>query len=115
MKTKKELKEEYKQVRFRMGVFQIRNTLNDKVFISGSINIDAVWNRHRVQLRFGNHPNTALQKDWNEQGESAFRFEVVSELAHDENGLTDYNKEVQLLKEMYMEEQGPLARNNYYN
>ncbi len=55
MKTKKELKDEYKQMKFPMGVFQIRNIRNNKVFIDNSINMKSKLNRHKMELKYGNH------------------------------------------------------------
>ena len=43
---KKDLKQDYKQMKFRMGVFQIRNTLNNKIFVDSSMDLVAIWNRH---------------------------------------------------------------------
>lgn len=42
MKTKKELTEEYKQLKFKMGLFQIRNVINGKIFVESSINLYAI-------------------------------------------------------------------------
>lgn len=53
MKSPKELKAEYKQKVFKIGVYQIRNTVNGKVFIGTNVNLDAIWNRHRSELTLG--------------------------------------------------------------
>ena len=42
MKTKKELKEEYNNIKPRIGVFQIRNTVNGKIYIEASVNLDKI-------------------------------------------------------------------------
>ena len=78
MKTKKELKQAYKQLKPKMGVFQIKNTVNNKVLIESSTNISAKWNRHQTELRFGSHKNKALQKDWNQFEATSFVFEILS-------------------------------------
>jgi len=65
MKTKKELKEEYKQTRPAMGVFQVVNEVNGKVLLEATTNMQSKWNRHQTELRFGSHRNKQLQKDWN--------------------------------------------------
>lgn len=112
-KTKKELKEEYKNMKFDMGVFQIRNTANDKIFVDSGTNINAKWNRNRLQLNFGNHPNKELQYDWNTYGEEAFEFKILSKLEHKDDETTDYPKEVKLLEEMMMEELQPYDEKGY--
>ena len=104
MKTRKEIKEEYKQMKFSMGVFQIKNISNNKIFIDNSVDMTSKWNRHRAELRFGTHRNFELQKDWNEKGEDNFVFEILSELKQDDKRKVNYPKELQLLQQMIIEE-----------
>lgn len=104
MKTKKELKDQYKQMKTPMGVFQIRNTRNDKVLVDYSTDFKSKWNRHTMQLKFGSHKNKELQKDWNEYGEDNFVFEILSELKRKDEGEVDYNKDLQVLQDMIIEE-----------
>lgn len=113
MDKKKELKEEYKNMKFPMGVFQIRNTVNGKIFVDSGINMQAKWNRNKSQLKFGNHPNKRLQKDWNEFGEEAFIFEILSELEQKDTKTIDYQKEVKLLEEIVMDEIQPFDDKGY--
>ncbi|MFN0173347.1 MAG: GIY-YIG nuclease family protein [Saprospiraceae bacterium] len=113
MKTRKELTEEYKQTKFRMGVFQIRNVVNEKIFIESSINLDAIWNRHRLELDFGGHRNKNLQKDWKEFGDDKFKFEILSEIEHREAVAVDYKQELKLLEKMYLEELQPFEEKGY--
>ena len=104
MKTKKELKEAYKQMKIPMGVFQIKNIRNSKVLIDYSIDMESKWNRHKMELKFGNHRNRNFQKDWNEYGEENFVFDVLSELKKSEEGNINYNKELKILQDMVIEE-----------
>lgn len=109
----KELKSEYKQMKFRMGVFQIRNTVNNKIFIESSTDLVSSWNRHRFQLNLGSHPNSGLQKDWNTQGEGKFTYEIVSEIKPSQTKIADYQKEVKILEEMVLEELQPYNDKGY--
>jgi len=104
MKTKKELKKEYKQMEPPMGVFQIRNLINNKVFIDSGVDMKAKWNRHKAELRFRNHRNKLLQEEWNEYGENNFIFEVLSELEKKDEPHINYQKELKLLQEMVIAE-----------
>jgi len=104
MKTKKELKAAYKQMKIPMGVFQIKNIENNKVLIDHSIDMESKWNRHKIELKFGNHRNRSLQKDWNEYGEESFVFEVLSELKKREEENINYNKELKTLQDLVIEE-----------
>src|SRR5215471_14640341 len=73
---KRELKREYKLNHRPMGVYQIRNVVNEKVLIGAALDLPGIFNRHRFQLKMGNHPNTALQAEWNEFGDENFAFEI---------------------------------------
>jgi hypothetical protein len=92
MKTKKELKDAYKMTKFKIGVFQIRNIVNEKIYVDSSVNLDAIWNRNRMELAAGHHRNEMLQKEWKEFGEENFRFEILSEIEQKDNDNIDYNK-----------------------
>lgn len=104
MKTKKELKEAYKQHTFQMGVFQLRNLTNSKVFIDCSTDVRSKWNRIKMELNYGTHKNRALLSDWKEFGEQNFAFEMLSELEKDDDKQLNYAKELQLLQKMLIEE-----------
>jgi spore coat protein CotH len=113
MKTRKEIKEEYKQMKFLIGVFQVKNLSNNKVFIDNSVDVFAKWNRHKTELRFGNHKNRELQKDWNEKGEDNFVFEVLSELKHDDSIEANYPKELKLLQQMIIDKMNITQQQKY--
>jgi len=104
MATKKELKNKYKEMKFTIGVFQVRNTKNNKIFISSSTDINAHWNRYKFQLDFGSHINKELQKEWNEFGEESFVFEILSELEQDDDLNINYSKEVKELENMIIDD-----------
>lgn len=113
--TRKELVADYKNMKPRIGVFQIRNTANGKVFIEGSMNLDKIWNRHLTELRFGGHRNKALQQDWNSFGEASFVFEILSEIAQPEDGTSfDASKEVKGLEKLFLEERQPFGERGYH-
>ncbi len=113
MKTRKELTEAYKQMKFKMGVFQIRNIVSGKVFVESSLNLDAIWNRNRLQLDFGSHTCKDLQNDWKALGEENFKFEILSEIDHREGLNVDYKKELKLLEHMFLEEIQPFGEKGY--
>ena len=107
MKTKKEMKDEYKLLKFPMGVFQIRNVKSGKVFVGSSMNLDKIWNRHKFQLELGGHKSKSLQKDWNEMGAECFVFEVLEEIKESDDPAVDNAKEVDVLMEMVVEKVKP--------
>lgn len=114
MKAQKDLKEEYKQKKTKMGVFQIKNSVNGKILVGSGLNLDAIWNRNRMELNFGSHRNAALQADWKEFGENKFDFEILSEIQEKEGETINYNQEVKKLEEMFLEELMPFGDKGYH-
>jgi group I intron endonuclease len=113
MKTKKELKEEYNQIKPKIGVFQVTNLVNGKIFIDSSVNFDKIWNRHLAELKVGGHRNISLQKDWKEYGEDNFKYEILSEIKQSDDQKIDYGKEAKLLAKMFIEELKPFGEKGY--
>ena len=113
MKTRKELKEEYRQMKFRMGVFQIKNKINGKLFIGSSLDLNAIWHAQKLQLDFGIHPNSDLQKDWKELGAENFSYEILEEIRQIEDKPTDFSKEIKVLEGMIIDELQPFENKGY--
>lgn len=113
MKTKKELKEDYKQIKFVIGVFQITNMVNNKIYIEGSSNVKARWNRYITQLNFGSHPIIDLQNDWKVYGEEKFKFEILAEIKQDDVEEKDYTSELKGLENLYLEDLKPFGEKGY--
>ena len=104
MDRKKELKEQYKQMRPQMGVYLLRCRQADRVYIGASQNIKGMLNRIRFQLAAGSIPNRRLQKIWDDYGNDSFTEEVVEVLEYGrDESKTDYTEELEILKEMCKE------------
>ena len=113
MKTARELKDEYKKMKFRMGVFRIRNLKNGKIFIGSSPDLDAAWNSQRFQLEAGLHSSEELQNDWVVYGPESFVYEIIDELEQDDDLSTDYSRELKALEELVIEELQPFGDKGY--
>ena len=113
MKTRKELKEEYKQMKFKMGVFQIKNNINGKVFIGSSLDLVAIWNSLRLQLQMGSHPNSELQSDWKQFGAENFTYEILDEIKHSDDHKGDYQDDIKALEELLLDEIQPYEDRGY--
>ena len=113
MKTRKDLKEEYKQMKFKMGVFQIKNNINGKIFIGSSLDLKAIWYAQKLQLDMGMHQNSELQKDWKEFGSENFSYEILDEINQTEDKPIDYKKEIKTLEDMIIDDLQPFEENGY--
>ena len=97
------LKREYKQTRRPMGVYRVRNTVNDRSLVGSSVDLPSILNRQGAQLRGQAHGNRALQRDWNELGPGAFAFEVLDTIEPRENAEYDPRDDLRALLELWRE------------
>jgi group I intron endonuclease len=113
MKTKEDLKREYKERAKPAGVFLIKNTANGKVFLGSSLNLEGPLNRHKFALTMGQHRNAMLQQEWNEYGADRFVFEIleVVKVKDDQNfNLVD---ELTLIEQIWLEKLQPFGDRGY--
>ncbi len=113
MKTRKELKDEYKQATHRMGIFTIRNIQNGKMYIARATNLDLIWNGEQFKLNAKGHPNHALQQDWNDSGEENFTFEILHELKPSDDPATNARNELLALEQLVLEDMQPFGERGY--
>lgn len=63
------------------GIYIIENLQNNKFYIGSAVNVKLRFGHHRRLLRKGKHHSSRLQADWNQCGESAFRFRMLEDVA----------------------------------
>ncbi len=114
MEHKKELIQQYKGMKKEAGVYQIKNTQNNKILIESTPNLKTI-NGKRFQLQMGSHMNNLLQEDWNKYGEKAFVFEVLEVLKEKEEGFSDIKEELKKLEEKWLEKLQPFGERGYHN
>jgi len=110
---KRLLKQEYMQAKRMLGVFLIRNTTNNKVYLGSGIDIQGIVNRHRFALSIGGHQSKALQKDRNELGADKFEFEILDQMEPRDEPTFDARRELQFMEEMWLEKLEPYGERGY--
>lgn len=113
MKSKQELKREYRDRPKPAGVFQIKNTMNGKVLLGSSLNLEGPLNSHRYMLTIGHHENKELQQDWNELGADKFVFEILEVVAVREGPNFNLDDELTLLEQIWLEKLQPFGERGY--
>ncbi len=101
--NKAEMKKAYKQSKRSMGVYRIMDLQKNKVYIGFAIDLEARFNRHRAELKFGSHRNKELQEAWNSYGGSALKFEILDVLEQKEGLQANPDEELQVLTEMWIQ------------
>ncbi len=109
----KTLKQHYRETPRPLGVFQIRNLTNEKVFVSQSADLPGSLNRHRFELQMGSHQNRALQNDWNEGGATQFAFEILDELAPRAATPDELKTDLAALETIWLEQLQPYGERGY--
>ncbi len=104
---------EYKETPRTMGVFQIKNKANGKVFIGSSVNMPAIMNRHRAELKFGSHRNSVLMQEWREYGAEMFEFTELEILDPEDTLVGDPAGDLRLLEELWIEKLSPFGDRGY--
>lgn len=66
-----------KTIHNKIGIYAIKNKINNKIYIGQSNDIENRWRCHRSHLRRGVHQNQHLQGAWNKYGEDNFDFFIL--------------------------------------
>ena len=85
-----------------MGVYCIKNSLTNIIFLGFASYLQAKFNRHKAELTFGSHRNKELQDAWNAHGESAFEFQILDELEHPKEAKPNYKEDLNILGELWV-------------
>src|SRR3989339_1004204 len=113
MIDKKELKKQYKQTLPPMGIYQIKNLINGKIFIGNSKNLHGKSNSYKFQLNSGVHVNSELQKDYTKYGEQNFTFEVLDTLEPKDDPSYKYDDDLKTLEDLWLEKLQPFGVAGY--
>ena len=112
MDRRKELKQQYCEVKIQPSVYQIKNTKNEKVFIESTMNLNTL-NGKRFQLKIGGHYNKMLQQEWDEFGENAFSFEILEIVEKKEDGYFDAKEALKKLEKKWLDTLQPYDDRGY--
>jgi len=113
MKTKQELKREYRERKKPAGIFQIRNLVNGKILLGSSLNLEGPLNSHKFMLTIGRHRNELLQQEWNRFGPTSFEFEILEEVRIKDDPNFNLSDELTLLEEIWLEKVQPFGERGY--
>jgi hypothetical protein len=113
MINKKELKEEYKRTLQKMGIYQVKNLINGKIFIGRGLNVNGKLNSTKFQLEHGSYVVHELQNEYNQFGAENFTFEVIDYLEPREEPDYDYSDDLKILEEMWLEKLQPFDDKGY--
>ena len=71
----------FQELNNRAGIYQIKNILNNHIYIGSSSNLRKRLKAHLHMLRKNKHPNKHLQAAYNKYGEDKLVFNLIEECA----------------------------------
>ena len=113
VKSKQDIKREYKERKKPAGVFQVKNIANGKLLLGSSLNLEGPLSGHKFMLTIGRHRNEALQKDWNEYGPDKFVFEILEVVKVKDDPSFNLSDELTLLEQIWLEKLRPFGERGY--
>ena len=110
---RKETIRKYKETPLLMGVFQVINKVNGKMLIGSSMNLPAILNRCKAELKMGSHRNKLLQNEWKQFGAENFEFKTLEILEPADDPAYNPAKDLQKLEKLWMEKLIPYGDKGY--
>lgn len=108
-----EIKRIYKENRPAMGVYQIKNRVNGKIYIDSCKNLEGTRNSRLFQLKMGKIVcSRELQKDLNEFGAESFEFSVLDVLDKPQPG-ENIDRLLAALELQWLEKLQPFGERGY--
>lgn len=108
-----EIKRNYKQNLPDMGVYQIRNKVNGRIYVGSSMNLDGTRNSRLFQLKMGKIVfSRELQKDLSQFGADTFEFSVLDVLDKPEPG-DNVERLLAALELQWLEKLQPFGERGY--
>lgn len=109
MKTRTDLKKEYKETAIPMGVYLVRNMKTNEFVIGQSRNLTGSLNMYRSVLKWGKATDVLLKnpkilEDYRVQGDESFEFKVLDSLKPKEDAGWDPAEDLNALEKMWMDE-----------
>lgn len=111
MNKKRKLLAEFKEIKTYMGVAQIKNEVNGKIYIDSYPNLKNKWFTLQMQLDQGRFANAELQKDWKEFRAGSFTYEVLQQKETDK--ITDMRWEQKQLLKTWLQKLQPYGDKGY--
>lgn len=111
--TRRALIRQYKETPRPAGVYAIRNRLDGRIYVGGSLDVEGAMNRARFELNMRSHRSKALLHDWIAHGADHFSFEVVDRVKERKDPDFDREAELEKLLSLWQEELQCFGANGY--
>lgn len=117
---KKELAAAYTQTIQPIGVYQIRNTANNKIWVDGTMDLGGARNRFDFMKTTNMNTMIELREDWKTYGASSFVFEELDRIkpkedaaAGDPGERARLREELDVLLALWLDKLQPYGEKGY--
>lgn len=114
MDRKKELKRQFKETAVEAGIYQIKNTINNKILIGSTRNLKTLNGITFMLETNGYTTSKELQKEWNHYGKDAFRIDVLEKLKKKDEPYFNEKEALLALEEKWLEKLQPYGEHGYH-
>lgn len=104
---KKNAKRIYKENPPTIGIYLIKNNINNKCLLGASANIPGIFNRIKFELKLKVHRNPKFMAEWFEFGEENFSFSILDTIEPEKDPNYDYSRDLAALLELWVEQYPP--------
>jgi hypothetical protein len=113
MNRKKELKQQFKETSVEAGVYQIKNTNNQKILVGSTKNLKTLNGIKFMLETNGYTTNKELQKEWNQYGKDAFTVDILEKLKKSNDPYLNEKEALLALEEKWLEKLQPYGERGY--
>ncbi len=113
MDRKKEMKQQYKETSVEAGVYQIKNTINNKILVGSTKNFKTLNGIKFMLETNGYTTNKELQKEWNQYGKVAFMIDILEKLEKKADPYFNEKEALLALEEKWLEKLQPFGERGY--
>lgn len=104
--SKKELKDQYKNRAIIGGIYGIKCSGNDAIWLRVATDMQGAKNRFQFSVSINSWPEPCMMEAWKKYGASSFSFEVLEEIQKKETDTQkEYLQELDILLELWTEKQ----------
>ncbi|ANF95861.1 GIY-YIG nuclease family protein [Paenibacillus bovis] len=102
MNRRKELQEQYKEIKIEAGIYEVRNLPEQKVWVTSTPNLRTI-NGSLFSLEMGSFIHRELQADWTRLGKDQFEVNILEVLKPLENPYERIKDKLQDKEEEWIE------------
>jgi hypothetical protein len=113
MDRKNELKRQYKETEVEAGIYQIKNTINQKILVGSTKNLKTLNGVKFMLETNGYTTNKDLQKEWNQYGKDAFIIDILEILKKSDEPYFNEKEALLALEEKWLETLQPYGERGY--